>query len=229
MRRNDPVRSIQTGYRRIYLVFYAGIFLVAAATTVTAVGYALPVAHVATQDVLVNAAPEAVFARISDPARYREWRPDLDSVELLGSEPLRWREHSGGDAITYEEVERSAASRFVTRIADKDLPFGGTWTWELQPEGTGTRVTITERGEVYNPVFRFMSRFVFSRTATMERVLRQLQNAAPLVLSSRATSDNRTRTNQSTMMANPVWTNPPSSATSAKGFWSALSKGRHLY
>jgi uncharacterized protein YndB with AHSA1/START domain len=160
-----------------WIALYAGILLVAAALIVTAVGYALPVAHVATRDAVVNAAPLVVFARISDPAQYRQWRPDLDSVELLGTDPLHWREQSGGDTITYEAIERSAPRRFVTRIADKGLPFGGTWTWELEPEGAGTRVTITERGEVYNPIFRFMSRFVFSRTATMEKVLRQLQNA----------------------------------------------------
>jgi hypothetical protein len=63
---------------------------------------------------------------------------------------------------------------FVARIADTDLPFGGTWTYELKPEGAGTRVTITERGEVYNPIFRFMSRFVLSQTATMEKYLAAL-------------------------------------------------------
>ena len=159
------------------VVLYAALTLFAVAAIVTAVGYMLPVAHVATHDAVVPAPPDAVFARISDPARYRQWRTDLEAIELLGTDPLRWRERSGGDTITYEAIERSAPTRFVTRIADPDLPFGGTWTWELRPDGTGTRVAITERGEVYNPVFRFMSRFVFSRTATMETVLRQLQGA----------------------------------------------------
>ena len=63
------------------------------------------------------------------------------------------------------------------RIADPELPFGGTWTYELKPEGTGTRLVITERGEVYNPIFRFMSRFVFSRTATMEKMVADLEKA----------------------------------------------------
>ena len=40
--------------------------------------------------------------------------------------------------------------------------------------GDGTRLTITERGEVYNPIFRFLSRFVFAQTATMESFLRGL-------------------------------------------------------
>jgi hypothetical protein len=66
----------------------------------------------------------------------------------------------------------------VVRIADPDLPFGGTWTYELKQEESGTRVTITERGEVYNPIFRFMSRFVFSHTATLERYLAALRARA---------------------------------------------------
>ncbi len=32
-------------------------------------------------------------------------------------------------------------------------------------------VTITERGSVYNPIFRFMSRFIFGHTATVEAYL----------------------------------------------------------
>ena len=60
------------------------------------------------------------------------------------------------------------------RIADDTLPFGGTWTYELAPEGAGTRLTITEDGVVRNVVFRFLSRWVFSHTATLEKYLRAL-------------------------------------------------------
>ena len=62
----------------------------------------------------------------------------------------------------------------VTRIADRSLPFGGTWTYVLAPDGNGTRLTITEHGEVYNPIFRFVSRFIIGHTGTMEGVLRAL-------------------------------------------------------
>jgi hypothetical protein len=50
----------------------------------------------------------------------------------------------------------------------------GTWTFEFVPDGGGTRLTITERGEVYNPNFRFMSRFVFGHTATMDAFFESL-------------------------------------------------------
>ena len=52
-------------------------------------------------------------------------------------------------------------SLLVGRIADPSLPFGGTWTYRISAAaGGGSEVTITEDGEIYNPIFRFMARFV---------------------------------------------------------------------
>ena len=36
--------------------------------------------------------------------------------------------------------------------------FGGTWTFEVVPMPSGSRLTITERGEIYNVIFRTLSR-----------------------------------------------------------------------
>jgi len=71
--------------------------------------------------------------------------------------------------ITYAIDVDERASRRFTRIADDKLPFGGRWIFELAPDGAGTRLTITEDGFVKNPVFRLLSRRVFSHTATLER------------------------------------------------------------
>ena len=62
----------------------------------------------------------------------------------------------------------------VTRITDKSLPFGGSWEYLVTSEGTGSRVQITERGEVYNPVFRFVSRFIMGHSATASAFLKAL-------------------------------------------------------
>jgi uncharacterized protein YndB with AHSA1/START domain len=147
------------------------VLLILLAAVVITVGYALPQDHVASARREVSLPAADVFARIMDVERHPEWRKDVERVDVVSKAPLRWREHSGGDVITFEMVEALPHHRVVTRIADPDLPFGGTWIYELRPEGAGTGVTITERGEVYNPVFRFMSRFVLGHTATMERVL----------------------------------------------------------
>jgi uncharacterized protein YndB with AHSA1/START domain len=85
-----------------------------------------------------------------------------------------FREHQGNEAVTYRVEKIDAPRVLVTRIADTNLPWGGSWTYELTPAGEGTLLTITERGEVYNPIFRFMSRFVFSHTATIDTYLRAL-------------------------------------------------------
>ena len=62
----------------------------------------------------------------------------------------------------------------MTRIVTPDSPFGGTWTFVVTPDGTGSHIAITEHGEVHNVLFRFLSRFVFGHTATLEGYLRAL-------------------------------------------------------
>jgi uncharacterized protein YndB with AHSA1/START domain len=156
-------------------LFYAATAIVALVLIIMGIGYALPQRHVASVQGIVSRPPADVFGKLSDVERYPEWRSDVEQVEVLSRNPLRWREHTGGDVITYEVVESDAPRRLVVRIADADLPFGGSWTYELRPEGSTTHLTITERGEVFDPFFRFMSRFVFGHTATMERVLTFLQ------------------------------------------------------
>jgi hypothetical protein len=99
----------------------------------------------------------------------------VQSVDVLSTEgALRWREVGGDGTITYERTEEQRPRRLVSRIADETLPFGGSWTYDLAPEGGGTRVTITERGYVTNPLFRFMARFVFGHHRTQEEFLRGL-------------------------------------------------------
>jgi hypothetical protein len=62
----------------------------------------------------------------------------------------------------------------VSRIANDDLPFGGKWTYLLEPDGAGTKLSITEDGFVKPALFRFLSRFVFGHTSTLDGYLRAL-------------------------------------------------------
>ena len=134
------------------------------------IGAVLPQSHVASVARDYDADPAAVWRNITDVERFAEWRPGLQQAERLTADGGKegWREKTKHDAMTIEVTESVPNQRLVTRIADEGLPFGGTWTYELKPIDRGTRLTITERGEVYNPVFRFVSRFVMGHTATME-------------------------------------------------------------
>ena len=151
--------------------------LAAFAAAVAVVGLLLPRDHVEARSTAFAASPETVFAAIADVGGYAAWRRSLSAVEVLPPVDgrARWVEVSGGDRIAMEQIEREPPRRLVTRIADPDLPFGGTWTFELSPAGSGTRLTITERGEIRHPIFRAVARFVFGYGATMETFLDELR------------------------------------------------------
>ena len=147
--------------------------LTAMVGVVALIGALLPRAHRATRRARFRQKPEAVYALLAGPP---DWRSDL---EEFGSLPDRdghkqWWELSRGQRITYELVEDVPPSRRVTRIADKGLPFGGTWTLQISPEPGGAALRITEDGEVYNVIFRFMARFVFGYTRSIDGFLTDL-------------------------------------------------------
>jgi uncharacterized protein YndB with AHSA1/START domain len=143
---------------------------------VVIVGMLLPKEHTARSHATIEAPPESVWRALTDVEAFPAWRGDVSRVEMLsaGNGRKTWREIGKHGTITFEEVVAESPRRLIGRIADPTLPFGGSWTYEVVPEGKGSRVTITEDGVVYNPVFRFMSRFVFGHHETQEAYLRAL-------------------------------------------------------
>ena len=152
------------------------VFVLAVAAVVLAVGWMLPVGHVASRTASLNVPPDAVWRVITDVDAFPSWRGDVRRVERLPDRDGRpvWVEEGSSDRLTIM-VERSDPPRtLVTRIADPDLPFGGTWTYAIVPTQDGCTVTITENGEIYNPIFRVVARFVFGYEATMASYLEAL-------------------------------------------------------
>lgn len=131
-----------------------GIWIVVALVSVVGVigliGFFLPVGHEASRSLDINTPPDRAFALLADVDNYLKW----------------W----SGATVKSEVVERVPPSKIVTRVVG-ETQFGGTWTIDITPIESGSRITITERGEVYNVVFRTLSRFVFGHTATMESCL----------------------------------------------------------
>lgn len=136
-------------------------------------GLSVPREHTAVVIAELNAPPERIFAALVDVEGYTRWRA-LDSVEILSREPLRWREEGDDGPIVFELVERVEGARLVTRIADPELPFGGTWTYVLEPRGERTRLTITEEGFIDPPPFRLIMKYVIGYEATQREYLAQL-------------------------------------------------------
>jgi uncharacterized protein YndB with AHSA1/START domain len=144
---------------------------------VVLVGYLLPKDHVATRSATFQAPPEAIWAAMTEVEKFPSWRGDVKTVARLPDRDGRmtWVEDGPSGKITLA-VEKSVPPRqLVLRIADPRLPFGGSWTYDLAPAAGGATLTITENGEIYNPVFRFMAKFVFGYEATMASYLTSLE------------------------------------------------------
>jgi uncharacterized protein YndB with AHSA1/START domain len=141
------------------------------------IGSQLPKRHTATRTMRVKVPPDALYTLLSDVDDYPTWRPDVKTLERLPDRDGRpaWVEDTSNGRIPMFFERRERPSLLVARIADPTLPFGGTWTYRITPADQGSELAITEDGEVYNPIFRFMARFVFGYTATMDAFIRHLQ------------------------------------------------------
>lgn len=161
----------------IPIILIAGGGLLALVGVVAAIGAMLPVQHRAVGESEYAVPRDSLYTILTDVERYPAWRSGMTRV--VRREPLegkeRWLEVTGDGEILYERLEALPDRRIVTRIADPALPFGGRWTLELEDGEGGTRLRITEDGEVYNPIFRFVSKYIFGHDATIETFLADLR------------------------------------------------------
>jgi hypothetical protein len=160
---------------KIALVVVGGLALAVLASI--AIGAMLPKRHVVARSAVFKASPEKLFALI---AGSQDWRPDVKSCELIagdGGKQFQRETSKQGDTILYELQESRPPLAIERRIATENLPYGGTWSFALEPANGGTRVRITEDGEIYNPFFRFVSKFVLGHTATQDAYLKAMGQA----------------------------------------------------
>ncbi len=87
----------------------------------------------------------------------------------LGRRRQQRENDDGSRAYRKPRASSCRASRILT------CPLAAPGPIVIVPAPNGTTLTITEDGEVYNPIFRFMSRFVFGHEATMATYLSAAQ------------------------------------------------------
>jgi hypothetical protein len=132
-------------------ILFALATLAVLVAVIAIVGAMLPRDHVASRTLTTRRPVENVWALVSDPA---------------------FAKAATGQDVPVETIESTPPRKLVTRIADPNQPFGGTWTLVIAPTPAGSTVTITEAGWVSNVLFRFVSRFVIGHHATMDSYLR---------------------------------------------------------
>lgn len=159
------------------IALIAGGCVAAVIVAVIVIGLLLPKRHVVTRSASYRATPEQLFRLISGE---QKWRADVLRCEISAETDGRVLQREttrNGETVTYELTERVEPTSIQRRIVTKNLPYSGTWIFSLRAEGESTVVQITEDGEVYNPVFRFVSRFVIGQTRTIDTYLQNLGKA----------------------------------------------------
>lgn len=159
-------------------VLRGALYLLGIFTVLAAFGATTPRQHVAMEIAELGAAPEVVYAAVRDVAAAPAWRSDLDRVEILpdsGERPV-YREIGDDGATTYEITEDIPNERLVTEIAEPGRSFTGRWVFQFAArEDGGTRLTVTEVGDVPNPVLRFFASTIFGFDAGIRQYIGDLR------------------------------------------------------
>jgi len=133
------------------------------------VGLLLPADHTATRRARFSHPPAEVWDVIVDFERASSWRTGVERIEAIDADTFV--EHTDEGPMRMRVTTREPPSRLVIAIDDPELPFSGTWTYELTPHEGGTALVITERGSVPNPIIRLMATVFFDPAETARRYL----------------------------------------------------------
>lgn len=143
---------------KMALIVTAAVLAVLAAAVVIA-GLLLPRTSEARRSVLLPVPPDQTFAKVADTAGQASWRSDIGSIDMA-PDGMRWVENTkDGDRITFRLEESVPNERFAISYVSA-RGFSGEWTGRFAAEGTGTKLDVTERVTIPNPVFRLIGRII---------------------------------------------------------------------
>ena len=152
--------------------------LVGALAAMTLIGWLMPSRYGVSQSFLLPVPVADVWAILDDYPGQTAWRRDLIAVDRLPDE--------GSTEVWRERFERSATRSWTVEarspawlVRQSDLEGGAIqrrWEFALEPvvSPSNTRITLTERGEIRNPLRRFVIRFIIGRSRTLKNLLSDL-------------------------------------------------------
>lgn len=151
-------------------------FVLLLAAGVYAAGLTMPREHTVSSRIQLTTSRDSVWAVLRAFGDYPKWDPDFKtSVRGRPRDGHEvWVQDVGGMIMGVELTQVRQPSLLVSEvITDEKSQWGGVWTYELASNGTGTQVTVTEKGWVKSPFFRVLMK-VRGSHATMDGVLKHL-------------------------------------------------------
>ena len=144
--------------KKLRLLFIGSLIAMMAFIAIAAVaGLMMDANHAVTREAVYSRSPEEIWSVITRFDETPTWRSDVQSVRIESGAPVRFVELGGQGPLPLEVTEHDAPRRLVLMASDLDLPFSGSWTFELAKVDGGTRLSITESASIGNPIVRFVS------------------------------------------------------------------------
>lgn len=171
---NWTQRRKRSARRRLLVRFLAGVAVAAAG--LFAAGSFLGSEVQLTREARLGRPPETVWRVLLDLDGLPLWRSDLSAVERLpdlAGHPA-WRERGRWGARVVELAGADPPHRLVLRGADEGVPGLPVLTFELAAADPGTRLVVTQRIGVSNPIRRALYR-VHPPQGDLARLLRDLE------------------------------------------------------
>jgi hypothetical protein len=143
-------------------------------------GSRLPLAHTASAVAEISAPQARIWQLIEDLNAQPSWRTGLLSVEAVSTSSGHtcWTEVQKHMRMPLCEELTAAPSTRIVRIADATLPFGGTWTYQLQSiDANNTRLIITENGTTGPALYRFIGHYIYHEDTMLKQYEADVQKA----------------------------------------------------
>jgi hypothetical protein len=141
-----------------------------------------PAKHSVTRSVHLKQKPETVFAVLDNRADWPNWSSTVVKVEPLpdrdGKPVERCTVKWGRMRMIMTQLERTPPTRLVVSMAKEGGPALGMWTYQIAAETDGSRIALTEEGELkksVRPRFRACARPGCERPANSRRPCKEVR------------------------------------------------------
>ncbi len=123
------------------------------------------------------AGADSAFAALANLAQAASWRSDLTGTRRLADQDGHavWQLEARDGAWALEVREHLPDTLLVLATPDTTRGYGGTWTFQVQPESAGCRVRITEVNTIEPLMARFVARRFGDPRAAQQVFLRDLR------------------------------------------------------
>jgi ribosome-associated toxin RatA of RatAB toxin-antitoxin module len=125
-------------------------------------GLFLPKSHKITKTLFLKYDPENIWVYITNVEHYPKWRPSVKKVEVVSTNPAgltSWQEFYRFNRHTmFQVTEANPYTDLIIKTADKESYYYNKWSINIKEAENGSLLTITEEGEISNPLFRSIAK-----------------------------------------------------------------------